>query len=451
MLKVILKQIDNHRVVSESKIINYMQYINSLEYAQSLDAKDSLKSFREEFYIPKHKGEDTLYFTGNSLGLQPKETAKYINEELELWKNRGVEGHFEGERPWFHYHKFAKESLAKIVGAKPEEVVPMNSLTTNLHLLMVSFYRPTKTRFKIITEAGAFPSDQYALESQVKFHGFTPEEAIIEIAPREGETTIRTEDIIASIVANGPELALVMFSGVQYFTGQLFDIETITKAGHAAGAIVGFDLAHAVGNAPLQLHKHQVDFAVWCHYKYLNAGPGSVGGAFVHSKHANNPDLPRFAGWWGHNEKERFLMKKGFKPMEGVDGWQLSNANVLSTAALLASLSVIDKAGFENMRNKSVQLTGFLAFLLNDLFLKEEINILTPSDSNQRGAQLSILLKNNGKEVFDALVVQGVVADWREPNLSAGKAGVIRVAPTPLYNRFEEVFRFVQLLRKAIG
>ncbi len=429
-----------------------MQFINSLEYAQSLDAKDPLNSFRNEFYIPKYNGKEVLYFTGNSLGLQPKLTEKYITEELELWKNKGVDGHFEGKRPWFHYHKFVKESLAKIVGAKPKEVVAMNSLTTNLHLLMVSFYRPTTKRFKIITEAGAFPSDQYALESQVKFHGFEPNEAIIELAPRNGETTIRTEDIVKAIKENSSQVALVMFSGVQYFTGQLFDIETITKAGHAAGAIVGFDLAHAVGNAPLQLHKHQVDFAVWCHYKYLNAGPGSVGGAFVHSKHANNPDLPRFAGWWGHNEKERFLMKKGFKPMEGVDGWQLSNANVLTTAALLASLEVVDKAGVSAMRKKSEQLTAYLEFLLKETFSSDEIQILTPSEKMARGAQLSISLLKNGKEVFDNLALNGVIADWREPNLSnGGQPGVIRVAPVPLYNSYEDVFRFVQLLNKAIN
>ena len=428
-----------------------MQFINSLEFAQSLDTKDPLKSFRGEFYIPKHKGKDSLYFTGNSLGLQPKATATYINEELDLWKERGVDGHFEGKRPWFHYHKFGKEALAKIVGANPEEVVAMNSLTTNLHLLMVSFYRPTKERFKIITEAGAFPSDQYALETQVKFHGLEPNKTIIELAPRAGETTIRTEDILTSIKENSDELALVMFSGVQYFTGQLFDIGTITKAGHEAGAIVGFDLAHAAGNASLHLHEHDVDFAVWCHYKYLNSGPGSVAGAFVHSKHANNPDLPRFGGWWGHNEDERFLMKKGFKPMEGVDGWQLSNANVLTMAALLASLEVVDKAGFLNMRTKSEQLTGFLEYLLDEMFTSHEIKILTPPDLNQRGAQLSISLLSGGKEVYNKLVSEGVVADWREPNLSSDQAGVIRVAPTPLYNSYEDVYRFVHILSKAIN
>lgn len=428
-----------------------MQYINSLEFAQSLDDQDPLKLFRDEFYIPKHQGKEALYFTGNSLGLQPKITSTYINQELDLWKEKGVEGHFEGNRPWFHYHKFAKESLANIVGAKSKEVVAMNSLTTNLHLLMVSFYRPSKERFKIITEAGAFPSDQYALESQVKLHGLEPTEAIIELAPREGETNIRTDDILNTIRQNANELALVMFSGVQYFSGQLFDIESITNAGHKAGAIVGFDLAHAVGNANLQLHFHEVDFAVWCHYKYLNAGPGSVGGAFVHEKHANNPELPRLAGWWGHKEDERFLMQKGFKPMEGVDGWQLSNANVLTSAALLASLEVVDKAGFENMRLKSKQLTGFLSFLLNDLFSVNEISMLTPLSDKDRGAQISISIMKGGRAVFDKLVENGVVADWREPNISKSQTGVIRVAPVPLYNSYKDVFRFVHLLRKAIN
>ena len=428
-----------------------MQFINYLEFAQSLDLQDALKPFREEFYIPKHNGKDCLYFTGNSLGLQPKLASKYINEELDLWKEKGVEGHFEGIRPWFEYHKFAKESLSKIVGAKPQEVVAMNSLTTNLHLLMVSFYRPTKSRFKIITEAGAFPSDQYALESQVKFHGLDPAEAIIEIAPREKETFIRDTDILDLINQNKDELALVMFSGVQYFTGQLFDIESITQAGHNAGAIVGFDLAHAVGNAPLQLHNHGVDFAVWCHYKYLNSGPGSVGGAFVHEKHASNPDLPRFAGWWGHKEDERFLMKKGFKPMEGVDGWQLSNANVLTSAALLASLEVIENAGFERMREKSLLLTGFLEYLIAEHFSSNEIDILTPKGKSQKGAQISISLKSGWKEVFDKITSEGVVADWREPNLSTKQSGVIRVAPVPLYNSYEDVFRFVQILNRAIN
>lgn len=428
-----------------------MEYKNTLDFARSLDTKDPLRSYRDEFYIPRHKGEEALYFTGNSLGLQPKQTASYLSEELILWKEKGVDGHFEGKRPWFHYHKFAKESLANIVGAEPDEVVAMNSLTTNLHLLMVSFYRPTKKRYKIITEAGAFPSDQYALESQVRFHGFQPDEAIVEIQPRAGEEAIRTEDILKAIDDNADQVALVMFSGVQYFTGQLFDIKAITNAGHSVGAMVGFDLAHAAGNVPLHLHDHHVDFAVWCHYKYLNSGPGSVAGAFVHSKHSNNPELPRFAGWWGHNEEERFLMKKGFKPMIGVDGWQLSNANVLTTAALLASLEVVDRAGIDRMRFKSEELTGYLEFLLHQTFTEDKLKVLTPAGKSERGCQLSISLPGSGRQVFEKLLEEGVVADWREPNLGEGQAGVIRVAPVPLYNRFEDVFRFVQFLDKAMN
>lgn len=430
-----------------------MAFENSLDYAQNLDEQDPLKSIRNEFYLPKHAGKDCLYFTGNSLGLQPKATATYIQEELELWQNRGVEGHFEGNRPWFYYHKFAKNTLASLVGAQPDEVVAMNSLTTNLHLLMVSFYQPTTKRFKIITEAGAFPSDQYALESQVRFHGFNPEEAIIEVMPQPGQAALTTDDIIHTIQQHGQEVALVLFSGVQYFTGQVFDVEAITQAGHQVGALVGFDLAHAAGNIELNLHTHEVDFAVWCHYKYLNSGPGSVAGAYVHGRHADNPDLPRFAGWWGHNEQERFKMKKGFKPMFGVDGWQLSNANVLSTAALLASLSVVEKAGFKAMRQKSLKLTAYLAFLLEELFTEKEISLLTPEEA--RGAQLSISLVNGmGKAVFDAISEAGVVADWREPNLShipeQNQPGVIRVAPVPLYNSFTDVYQFAHILRKAI-
>lgn len=428
-----------------------MEYKNTLEFAKSLDAIDPLRSFRDEFYIPRHEGVEALYFTGNSLGLQPKQTASYLNEELVLWRERGVDGHFEGKRPWFHYHKYAKETLATVVGAEPSEVVAMNSLTTNLHLFMISFYRPTKERYKIITEAGAFPSDQYALESQVKFHGLDPEDAIVEVKPRDGEEILCTEDIIKAINQNGDELALVLFSGVQYFTGQFFDIKSITEAGHKSGALVGFDLAHAVGNVPLNLHNDEVDFAVWCHYKYLNSGPGSVAGAFVHRKHGNNAELPRFAGWWGHNEDERFLMKKGFKPMPGADGWQLSNTNVLTTAALLASLDIVERAGLDRMREKSEALTGYLEFLVHKKFADNQLKILTPSTKEERGCQLSISLPGSGSEVFDSLLKEGVVADWREPNLGEGHAGVIRVAPVPLYNRFEDVFRFVQLLKKAIN
>ena len=428
-----------------------MEYKSTLDFAKKMDQNDPLRSFRDEFYIPRHEGNETLYFTGNSLGLQPRQTASYLNEELILWRERGVEGHFEGKRPWFHYHKFAKESLAKIVGADNDEVVAMNSLTTNLHLLMVSFYRPSTGRFKIIMEAGAFPSDQYALESQVRFHGFNPDETLIEIKPREGEDVLRTEDIIRRIEESANELALVMFSGVQYFTGQFFDIKAITKAGHKAGALVGFDLAHAAGNVPLHLHDDEVDFAVWCHYKYLNAGPGSVAGAFVHARHENNPDLPRFAGWWGHSEEERFLMKKGFKPMIGADGWQLSNANVLTTAALLASLEVIDRADMKRMGAKSELLTGYLEFLLKETFTESKLKILTPSAMEEKGCQLSLSLPGSGRDVFDKLLAEGVITDWREPNLGKGQAGIIRIAPVPLYNRFEDVFKFVQLLEKAMS
>lgn len=418
-----------------------MLYESNINYAQKLDEQDSLKEYRSKFYIPKHQGKDCIYFTGNSLGLQPKSTSAYLEEELEAWKKYGVEGHFEGKRPWLHYHKFSKRVLAKIVGAKPIEVVAMNNLTSNLHFMLVSFYRPTAQRFKIITEAGAFPSDQYALESQIKFHGFDPDEALVELKPREGEHTLRTEDIIAKINEIGNGLALVMMGGVQYYTGQFFDLKSITQAGHNVGAKVGFDLAHAAGNVPVNLHDNKVDFAVWCSYKYLNSGPGGVSGIFIHELHANNPDLPRFSGWWGHNEEQRFLMKKGFIPMEGADGWQLSNVNVLSSAAHLASLEIIDKIGIDELRKKSINLTGYLEYLLNKLNLnREELEIITPSNPKERGCQLSLLVNKNGKELFDKLSGQGVVADWREPN-------VIRVAPVPLYNSFEDVYRFVEILR----
>ena len=334
--------------------------------------------------------------------------------------------------------------MSKIVGAKPSEVVAMNQLTVNLHLFMVSFYRPTKTRFKILTEAGAFSSDQYAFESQVKFHGLDPEKMIIELAPREGEYALRTEDIIKAIEENKNELALIIFGAVQYYSGQFFDLEKITKAGHEAGAIVGFDLAHAIGNVPLQLHKHEVDFAVWCGYKYLNSGPGGLAGAFVHEMHENNSNLPRFAGWWGHNDKERFQMKKGFKPMEGIDGWQVSNFPVLSGAAQLASLEIFDEAGGNNLRQKSILLTGYLEFLLKSIENNQEyFLIITPSYKKERGCQLSLLMRKNGKKVFDIITKAGVIADWREPD-------VIRVAPVPLYNTFEEVFLFSRIFQNAL-
>jgi kynureninase len=422
-----------------------MNFENTLSFAKKLDREDSLKSFRNQFEIPLVNGKKSIYFTGNSLGLQPKSTKKFINEELQDWATLGVEGHLHSRRPWLYYHKFTKKALAQLVGAKPLEVVAMNQLTVNLHLMMVSFYRPTKERFKIITEAGAFSSDQYTFESQLKWHGQHPEEALIELEPRAGEHTLHTEDIVQAIETHAPQLALVVFGGVQYYTGQFFNIKKITEAAHKAGAYAGFDLAHAVGNVPLNLHRDGVDFAVWCSYKYLNSGPGGIAGAFVHERHAKNSDLHRFSGWWGHNEKERFQMKKGFIPMPGVDGWQLSNFPILSGAAHLASLEIFQRADIKNLRKKSIALTGYLEFLLNKIDPNETtFTILTPKKIEERGCQLSIFIKKNGKKVFNALTKAGVIADWREPN-------VIRVAPVPLYNTFEEVFRFAEIFKKAIS
>ncbi len=421
-----------------------MKFQNTLSFAKQQDRTDPLKSFRTKFYIPNVNGKPSIYFTGNSLGLQPKTTKKFVLEELEGWAKLGVEGHIHSRRPWLYYHKFTKKGLALLTGAKPSEVVAMNQLTVNLHLMLISFYKPTTSRFKIITEAGAFSSDQYAFESQVKLHGLRPEDAIVELKPRHSEDSLRTEDIIKSIQENASQLALVILGGVQYYTGQLFNIKKITEAGHQAGAFVGFDLAHAIGNTPLTLHKDDVDFAVWCSYKYLNAGPGAVAGAFVHECHATNFDLPRLAGWWGHNEKERFQMKKGFKPMEGVDGWQLSNFPVLPGAALLASLEIFQQAGVKNLRKKSLQLTAYLEYLLTQIDSQQQyFTILTPSVTAERGCQLSIYMKYRGKEIFNALTKAGIIADWREPN-------VIRVAPVPLYNTFEDVFRFVEILKKNL-
>jgi kynureninase len=421
-----------------------MEFINSLPFAVKMDREDPLRSFRKKFRIPQSNGTPTIYFTGNSLGLQPKAVRQFITEELEDWANLGVEGHLYAQRPWLYYHKFSKSILARLVGGKSNEVVAMNQLTVNLHLMLVSFYRPTKKRYKILTEAGAFSSDQYAFESQLKFHGLNPQNALIEIKPRKGEKLLQTEDIISAIKENASELALVIFGGVQYYTGQFFNIKKITEEGHKAGAVVGFDLAHAIGNVPLSLHRHDVDFAVWCGYKYLNSGPGAIAGVFVHDRHAKKFHLPRFAGWWGHDEKVRFQMKKGFRPMVGVDGWQLSNVPIFQSAAHLASLEIFQEATFPAIRKKSVLLTGYLEFLLNEFDPKENYyNIITPKKANERGCQLSIFIKRKGKEVFNGLIKNGVSADWREPD-------VIRVAPVPLYNTFQEVFLFIEILKKEI-
>jgi kynureninase len=416
-------------------------YDRTLEYARALDAQDPLRYFREQFYFPPHQGEDSIYLCGNSLGLQAKNIAVYLERELEQWRTYGVEGHFKGEYPWLSYHEYLQPQTAHIVGAQESEVVVMNTLTVNLHLLLVSFYRPTRRRFKIIMEAGAFPSDQYAVESQVKWHGLKPETAIVEVAPRPGEDTLRTADIIATIEQHGNETALVLFGGVNYYTGQFFDLPAITAAGHRVGAYVGFDLAHAAGNVLLELHNWNVDFAAWCSYKYLNAGPGGPGGVFIHEQHGNNTDLPRLAGWWGHDERQRFLMQKGFQPMPGAAGWQLSNTLLFSFAAHRASLDIFMEATMPALRRKSEQLTGYLEFLLQQqIQAGTALQIITPANPAERGCQLSVLTNGNGKQLFQYLARHGVICDWREPN-------VIRFAPAPLYNTFTDVWRLGDLLQ----
>lgn len=421
-----------------------INYRFSEDFAYEMDEKDPLKGFRKRFYFPNVDGREAIYFCGNSLGLQPISTKDYIQKELDNWAEMAVDGHFHGEDAWYHIRKKSKPALAEIVGAHEHEVVAMNNLSSNLHFLMVSFYQPTKEKFKIITEAGAFPSDMYMLETQVKFHGLDPNETIIELKPREGEYTLRTEDILKTISDNSEQLTLVMMSGLQYYTGQVFDMEAITSAGHAAGAKVGFDLAHAAGNVPLQLHDWGVDFATWCSYKYMNSGPGNISGIFVHERHAESPELPRFAGWWGHDEGERFKMEKGFIPMFGADGWQLANSNVLALAAHQASLDIFQEAGMERLWKKSELLTGYLEFLLQEINGERGIiEIITPKNANERGCQLSLLVKKGGKAVFDELYQNAVVGDWRHPN-------VIRIAPTPLYNSFIDVYRFAKILEQSL-
>ena len=414
-----------------------MQFKNTLAFAQQLDKEDTLAPFRNEFHLIQKDGKPAVYLCGNSLGLQPKKVKAAIDQELKDWAELGVEGHFDGKNPWMYYHHFLTENAANIVGAKQSEVVVMNNLTVNLHLMMVSFYKPTATRYKIMMEVSAFPSDQYAIETQTRFHGFKPEDAIIELKPREGEHTLRTEDIVATINAHKDDLAIVMLGGVNYYTGQAFDMQAITKAAHQVGAMAGFDCAHAAGNLNLKLHDWDVDFAVWCTYKYLNSGPGGTSGVFVHERHGNNPDLVRFAGWWGHDEKQRFQMKKGFKPMEGAAGWQLSNAQIFPMAIHKASLELFNEAGIDNLRAKSVLLTGYLEFLLleiNSEFSHPKLEIITPKNPTERGCQLSIIVKQNGKKLFDYLNQNAILPDWREPD-------VIRMSPVPLYNTFEEVYK----------
>ena len=422
-----------------------VEFKNTLDYAQFLDEKDPLHSFREKFYIPLINGKEAIYLTGNSLGLQPKQTQDYVLNELEDWANYGVEGHFHARHPWVSYHEIFPPLLTDIIGALPEELVVMNQLTVNLHLLMISFYRPTAKRHKIICEAKAFPSDQYAMQSQVAFHGFDPEKSIIEIAPREGSAVINTSDILDAIAIHADELALVMIGGVNYYSGQVFDMKTICEAAHHSGALCGFDLAHAAGNIPLSMHEWNVDFACWCSYKYLNSGPGGVAGAFIHQRHIAVPDIHRLAGWWGHDKASRFKMDKTFLPIPTAEGWQLSNAPVLSMAAHHAALEIFAEAGMENLAVKGKKLSAYLIHILKEINKRLPdplIQILTPEAENERGCQVSMLMLDRGKEIFETLLKEGVIADWREPD-------VIRVAPVPLYNSFEDVYRFGEIIQSC--
>lgn len=422
---------------------NTTAFKNDLSFAKDMDNSDPLKDYRKQFLFPQHNGRDVIYFTGNSLGLQPITTQSYLQQELNDWAKFGVEGHFLAQNPWLSYHELLTDKMANIVGALPQETVMMNQLTVNLHLLMVSFYRPTKTRYKILCEAKAFPSDQYALQSQLKFHGYSIDDALIEIAPRKGEFQIREEDIYSAIEKNKDSIALIMIGGVNYFTGQVFDMKAITAAGHEVGAIVGFDLAHAAGNIELHLHDWNVDFAAWCSYKYLNSGPGSVAGAFVHEKHLKNTDMPMFAGWWGHDKKTRFLMDSTFVPMQTAERWQMSNAPILSMSACRASLDIFDKVGMDALIEKSKRLVAYLEFIIEEVNKEKNncLQIITPKQN--RGCQLSIVANGYGKALYNKLIENGVIPDWREPN-------VIRCAAIPLYNSFEDMYRFGEILRKVL-
>ena len=422
-----------------------MTFENSLAFAQQLDAQDPLKQYQKEFSFPQVNGKKVIYFTGNSLGLQPKSARTYVDEVMNDWASLAVEGHFYAEKSWWDYHERFANPLSKLVGALPSEVTVMNTLTVNLHLLMVSFYRPTNQRYKIICEEKAFPSDQYLFQSQVRFHGYSPEDAIVEVKRREGEHNIRLEDIVAKIEEVGDELALVLIGGVNYYTGQVFDMKTITQAGHQVGAYVGWDLAHAAGNVELKLHDWQVDFAAWCSYKYMNSGPGNASGCFIHEKHHTNSELPRFAGWWGHNKERRFKMESVFDPIQSADGWQISNLPVLSLAPYLASVELFAKIGMDALIQKRNTITAYLEFVLHQI--DREVNgnfeIITPSNPTERGCQLSVFLHGEGRSLFDYLMKNGVIVDWREPN-------VIRLAPVPLYTSFEDIYHFGQILKSGI-
>lgn len=419
-----------------------MKFENTLDFAQKMDAQDPLKSFRERFHYPRLNGKEVIYFTGNSLGLQPKVAKGYVDDIMKDWADLAVEGHFYAEKPWWDYHERLAQPLAKVVGASAKEVSVMNTLSVNLHFLMVSFYRPTRKRFKILCEEKAFPSDQYMLQSQAKFHGYNPSVAIVEVGKREGEHFWRTEDIISKIEEIGDELALVLIGGVNYYNGQVFDMASITLAGKKVGAFVGWDLAHAVGNVALKLHDWKVDFAAWCSYKYMNSGPGNASGIFVNERYLGEGDIPRFEGWWGTKKENRFQMKREFEPMATADAWQISNPPVLSLAPYLASLQLFEEVGMEPLIAKQKLLTGYLEYVLVEIDKEVEstFEIITPAE---RGCQLSVFLHGEGRALFDYLMKHGVIVDWREPN-------VIRLAPAPFYCSFEDMYRFGQLLKEGI-
>jgi kynureninase len=413
------------------------------EYAAQMDERDPLAHFRNRFHIPTTKtGEESIYLCGHSLGLQPKSARAYLEQELKDWAELGVEGHFHAKNPWLPYHRLLTEQTAALVGAEPVEIVVMNSLTVNLHLMMASFYRPTPQRYKILIESGAFPSDHYAVKSQIHFHGYEPSTSLIELVAREGESCIRDDDIQSIIDREGDSISLILLGGVNYATGQMFNLAEITQAGRRKGCIVAFDLAHAVGNVPLRLHEWGPDFAVWCSYKYLNGGPGCIAGCFVHERHARSWDVPRYTGWWGHDEKTRFEMGSEFHPMKGAEGWQLSNPSILALAPLRASMEIFSDAGMERLLEKSRVLTAYLEFLLREK-MSAAYSIITPLDPERRGAQLSIRVPS-GRGVCDRMISQGVIGDWREPD-------AYRVAPVPLYNSFRDVYSFVQRFSVALS
>lgn len=417
--------------------------INSHDYALRLDKEDPIAGYRSLFHMPKQKnGNEHIYLTGNSLGLMPKMVRSYVEQELKDWEMLGVEGHFHAKHPWMPYHEFLTEAMAKVVGAKKEEVVVMNTLTTNLHLMMVSFYQPNSDRYKILIEGDAFPSDKYAVESQIRFHGYDPQEGLIIVPPRMGEDCVRTEDMIAAIEKDGDQIALVMIGGVNYYTGQVHDMKSITEAAHKKSCMVGFDLAHGAGNLHMNLHDIGMDFAAWCSYKYLNSGPGSLGGVFVHERHATNSNLPRFEGWWGHDKETRFKMRDEFKAIPGAEGWQLSNPPILPMASMRASLDIFNQVGMEKLNAKSTKLVNYMEDLINGIS-GDKIEIITPSNPEERGCQISIKVEDADKTLFEKITNEGVIADWREPD-------VIRVAAVPLYNSFEDVFQFVNILKKHV-